>query len=90
MAKVIASLKVFPTETTVNLQRLREKISASLPADASVYRFDEEPIAFGLVALIAHIAMPEDLSGKMEEVENALKRIPEVSEIQVITVSRAS
>lgn len=90
MGKVLATIKVFPSETTVNLQDLRKTIQGRLPTGASVYGFDEEPIAFGLVALIAHITVPEEQEGKMEEVENALHAIREISEIQVTNVSRMS
>ena len=88
MAKVIAQIKIFPTETTVNLQQLREGIEKALPPGTSVARFDEEPIAFGLVALVARIVMPEE-EGRMEKVEEALKSVQNVSEIQTVNVWRS-
>ena len=87
MAKVIAQIKIFPTETTVDLVELRKKIEAGLPAGTSVARFDEEPIAFGLVALVARVAMPEQ-EGQMDKVEEALKSVENVGEIQVVNVWR--
>lgn len=90
MAKVVAAIKVFPADTNLNLQELRRIIESKLPPDTSIYRYDEEPIAFGLVALIAHIIMPEEAGGKMEEVENALNAIAEVSQIQVGDIRRMS
>ncbi len=87
MAKVIAQIKIFPTETTVDLVELRKKVEAGLPAGTSVARFDEEPIAFGLVALVARIAMPEQ-EGQMDKVEEALKSVENVGEIQVVNVWR--
>ena len=87
MAKVIAQIKIFPTETTVDLVELRKKVEAGLPAGTSVARFDEEPIAFGLVALIARVAMPEQ-EGQMDKVEEALKSVENVGEIQVVNVWR--
>ena len=69
MAKVVISYKIFPSEVTVNLDLLKEKISKNLPSYASVYGFVEEPIAFGLVALIAHIIVPEEVPGGLEELE---------------------
>lgn len=89
MAKIIASIKIFPSEANADLDELREKIKKKLPDYASVYKFEEEPIAFGLVVIIAHITMPEE-EGKMEEVENSLSSIKDVSEIQAISVSRIS
>jgi elongation factor 1-beta len=87
LAKVIAQIKIFPTETTVDLVELRKKVEAGLPAGTSVARFDEEPIAFGLVALIARVAMPEQ-EGQMDKVEEALKSVENVGEIQVVNVWR--
>ncbi len=87
MAKVIAQIKIFPTETTVDLVELRKKVEAGLPAGTSVARFDEEPIAFGLVALVARVAMPEQ-EGQMDKVEEALKSVENVGEIQVVNVWR--
>ena len=89
MAEVIASIKIFPSEANTDLNKLKEKITQSLPSYASIYKFEEEPIAFGLVAIIAHITMPEE-EGRMEEVEKNLTSIDEVSEIQAISISRVS
>jgi elongation factor 1-beta len=88
LSNVIASIKVFPVETAVDLHKLRKKIENSMPSYVSIKRFDEEPIAFGLVALLVHVMMPEQSSGVMEEVENALRSIPDVGEIQVVRVAR--
>ena len=87
MAKVIAQIKIFPTETTVDLVELRKNVEKALPAGTTVARFDEEPIAFGLVALVARVAMP-DAEGQMDKVEEALKSVENVGEIQVVNVWR--
>ena len=87
MAKVIAQIKIFPTETTVDLVELRKNVEKALPAGTAVARFDEEPIAFGLVALVARVAMP-DAEGQMDKVEEALKSVENVGEIQVVNVWR--
>ena len=63
-------------------------MEASLPAGSSVQRFEEEPVAFGLVALIAHVILPDDAAGHMDQVEEAIRAISMVSEIQVLRVGR--
>lgn len=88
MAKVIAQIKIFPTEITVDLGELRRKVEEGLPPETTVARFDEEPIAFGLVALVARIVMPEE-EGRMDKVEEALKSVENVGEIQVVNVWRS-
>jgi elongation factor 1-beta len=89
MGKVIASIKIFPSDISTDLSELKVKIGEKLPKDASIIASKEEPIAFGLVALIVNVAMPEEISGKMDEVEEALKSTEGVSEIQVVNVTRA-
>jgi translation elongation factor aEF-1 beta len=88
MAKVLASIKIFPNDANIDLGPLKTKIQASLPAGSTVQRFEEEPIAFGLVALIAHVLLPEDVEGKMDQVEEAIRSVDSVSEIQVLRVVR--
>jgi len=88
LAKVIAQIKIFPTETTVDLGELRKNVEKALPPETTVARFDEEPIAFGLVALVARVVMPEE-EGRMEKVEEALKSAENVGEIQVVNVWRS-
>ncbi|HXY83085.1 MAG TPA: elongation factor 1-beta [Candidatus Saccharimonadales bacterium] len=88
MAKVLASIKIFPTDANIDLSGLKSKIEQSLPSGSSVQKYDEEPIAFGLVALIAHVVLPEDVEGKMDQVEEAIKSVELVSEIQVLRVVR--
>jgi len=85
---VIAQIKIFPTETTVDLGELRKNVEKALPPETTVARFDEEPIAFGLVALVARVVMPEE-EGRMEKVEEALKSAENVGEIQVVNVWRS-
>ncbi len=88
MSNVMISFKIFPSDVTVDLDLLKSRVEKNLPADTSVYRFTDEPIAFGLTALIAHIIVPEDKSGKLEEVESILRRISEISEIETLMVRR--
>jgi translation elongation factor aEF-1 beta len=90
MAKILISYKILPTEVTVNLEELKQKIKEKLPEDSSVYRFAEEPIAYGLTALIAHIVIPEDKPGGLDELERALQKIDEISQMETLTVHRFS
>ena len=88
MAKVLASIKIFPSDANIDLGILKSKVQASLPAGCSIQRFEEEPIAFGLVALIAHVILAEDVEGTMDRVEEAIRAVDLVSEIQVQSVRR--
>ena len=88
MARVLISLKIFPSDVDVDREVLKQKIEKTLPNYASVYQFEEEPIAFGLVAVIAHILLPEDKTGAVDEVEASLRKIAEISEFQTLMARR--
>ncbi|MGC8997936.1 MAG: elongation factor 1-beta [Candidatus Bathyarchaeia archaeon] len=90
MGNVIISYKIFPTDITVNFEDLKKKIEASLPEFATIYGYGEEPIAFGLNALICAIKIPEDKSGVLEELEKRFEQISEISQVQTIMVRRVS
>ena len=59
-----------------------------MPAGSTVQKFEEEPIAFGLVALIAYVVLPEDAGGHMNQVEEAIQGVDLVSQIEVLRVGR--
>jgi len=88
MADMLVSMKIFPTDITVDLNQLKQQIEKNLPKDASVRKFAEEPIAFGLNALIAHILMPEDKSDQLEKIENTIRKIEGVSNIETFMMQR--
>lgn len=90
MGSVVVSYKIFPVDITVDFDKLKKKIEDSLPKFASIYGFGEEPIAFGLNALIAHIKIPEDKSGVLDEVEKRFEGISEISQVQPGMVRRTS
>ncbi len=88
MGRVVASFKVFPEDVDVSLEEIKKRIKENLPPEASIHKFEEEPIAFGLKAIIAHIILPEDVSGEMDKIENILSRIEKVSQVQFLMVRR--
>ena len=88
MAKVMVSLKLYPSDIVKDMTHLKDNVKRSLEGAATVYKFEEEPVAFGLVALVAHVVLPEDAAGGADEVEERLKRIPGISEVQVLVSRR--
>jgi|YelNatPaOPRAMG01_1025707.scaffolds.fasta_scaffold32149_5 elongation factor 1-beta len=88
MARVVASIKIFPAEPGANLEDLKGEIKRALPEGIEVYKMEEEPIAFGLVALVGHFVLPGDSGGLMEKLEEGLKSTPGVGEIQFISARR--
>jgi elongation factor 1-beta len=90
MGSVVITYKVFPTGVEVNFDDLKKKIEASIPEFASIDGYGEEPIAFGLKALLMQVRFPEDKTGMLEEFEKKLEGISEVSQLQTIMVRRTS
>jgi translation elongation factor aEF-1 beta len=90
MGSVVVSYKIFPIDVTVDFNTLQKKIEECLPEFASIYGFGEEPIAYGLNALIVHIKIPEDKSGVLDKLEKKLEEISEISQIQSVMVRRTS
>jgi len=90
VGSIVITYKIFPTDITVNFDDLKRKIEASLPEFATIYGYGEEPIAFGLNALLCAIKIPEDKTGVLEELEKRLEQISEISQVQTLIVRRVS
>ena len=88
LTKVLVSIKIFPSDTTTDMNVLKDRVRKTLEGKASIYKYEEEPVAFGLVALIAHVLVPEEVQGRMDEVEDLLKQTDGVSEVQVMVSRR--
>jgi elongation factor 1-beta len=90
MGSVIITYKIFPQEIVENFDNLKKKIEKSLPEFSSVEGYGEEPVAFGLKALLVQLKFPEDKTGLLEELENKLEKTEGVSQIQTLMVRRTS
>ena len=88
MTQVLVSIKIFPSDSPTDMTLLKDKVRKALDGKATIYKYEEEPIAFGLVALVAHVLVPEDAQGRMDEVEEILKNTSGISEVQVMVSRR--
>ena len=86
--KIVASIKIFPEDIIISTEDLKEAIKRAIPESASLYRIDEEPIAFGLVALIAHIILPDAGGDELSKAEETLRKVKGVSEVETLLVRR--
>lgn len=87
MGDVAAQLKVMPTSPEIDLDDLEERLAAALPEGAELTDTDREDVAFGLVALIAMVVVPDDAGGT-EAIEAAFADIDDVESVQVGNVTR--
>ena len=80
--------KIMPEGVDTNLEELKTKIKEKVETfESGVFNeAKEEPIAFGLKALIITIALSED--EESDAVENALKEIEGISSVELIDYRR--
>ena len=57
MGKVAAKIKVMPESVDTDLEELKKKIEEALPEETELHGTSEEPIAFGLKALMLDISV---------------------------------
>lgn len=84
MADVIVTFKVMPTGVDVNLDELEKRIKEVVQPTG----IKREPIAFGIVAIRVTKLVP-DAGGELDKVENALRALEGVSEVEVDEISRS-
>jgi elongation factor 1-beta len=90
MGSVIVTYKVFPEDVVESFDDMKKKIEKCLPEFSSLEGYGEEPIAFGLKALLVQVRFPEDKTGIVDEFESALGKIAGVSQVQTLMVRRSS
>ena len=88
MGIAAVKIKLMPTSPEVNLEEIKEKAKIIVEQKSwKNCKFEEEPIAFGLKAIIVFFAWPEEL--ELEELEEELKKIENVNSVQVVDMRRA-
>lgn len=90
MGSVIVTYKVFPEDIVESFNPLKKKVEKCLPEFSSLEGYGEEPIAFGLKALLVQVRFPEDKTGIVDEFEMDLSKIKGVSQVQTLMVRRSS
>ena len=83
MAEVIVTFKVMPIGVDVDLDALEVKIKELVKAD----RIKREPIAFGIVALNVIKIVP-DAGGEVDAIEQKLRKLEEVSGVEVTNLTK--
>ncbi len=88
MPNLLVRVKIMPKEAEVKPSQILENLRHKNP-QIVIRSSKEEPIAFGLVALIADF-VTDDRAGAMEEIENAIRSSDIVGEFEVLGASRIS
>jgi elongation factor 1-beta len=76
-----------PTDIDIDLADLMERIKTSLPENIEVEMYREDPIAFGLKALVVNFLL-EDKEGGTTPLEEAVLALEGVENAEVIGVTK--
>jgi elongation factor 1-beta len=88
MGKSAVRYRLMPENLDVDLKKITEKARIKIEEMGGVFdSCTEEPIAFGLKALIVSFAYPEDK--EIDEIGNQLEKIDGVSSSEMIDYRRA-
>lgn len=87
MSKVAAKIKVMPQNPEIDLDGLEDRLTGALPEGAKINGFEREDVAFGLVALLPTVIVPDDAGGT-ETVEEAFAGVDGVESVSVEGVGR--
>lgn len=88
MGTALITIKMMPTSPDVNLDEIQELAKKVVEDnDGERVNFKTEPIAFGLNAVIVNFSLDESKS--IDDIENPLKEIENVSSVSVIDFRRA-
>lgn len=87
MGEVVATIKLMPESPDVDLEKIKQAIESCMPEEAELHKIEEEPIAFGLVALNA-LVIVDDGEGGTEAVEANFAKIDDVSNVEVTDIRR--
>lgn len=89
MSKLVARIKMLPSESDADMDSIPNILKETLPEGFKLLAHKKEPIAFGLYSLLADFTL-DDSEGQMELLEESIRNVEAVGEIEVINVSRQS
>jgi elongation factor 1-beta len=89
MGSYLVRVKVMPSGPEIPWKDLLESVKGALGTEMVVKGSTEDPIAFGLYALIIDIIAPEE-EGMVDKVEDAVAKAPLVTQSELMGVSRMS
>ena len=88
MGTALITIKLMPVSPEVNLDEIKEKAKALIEEkQGKNTRFEEQPVAFGLKAVIVYFDIDESVD--LDPIEEELGKIENVNSSQVTDMRRA-
>jgi elongation factor 1-beta len=88
MGITLIKIRIMPTSPEANLEKIKEKIKNVVEANKGKrISFEEQPIAFGLKAIIGF--EQDESEGELDPIEHSLSKIEHVSSVQILDMRRA-
>jgi elongation factor 1-beta len=84
MGSVAVTFRVMPDDPETDLEGIKSRIRQSLKGSLRDLR--EQPVAFGLKAIVA-VAVVSDAAGGSDQLEQSLAAIPGVRSVETVDVT---
>ncbi len=89
MARLVARIRILPADAESNLDGVVRLLKSSMPEGMEMKGHAMEPIAFGLNAIVGDFLL-DDAEGQMDRLEESIKSVEGVGQIEVTNISRQS
>ena len=87
MANVLTVLKIVPSDTELNREDFVNNVLKGLCEDNNIefVKYDEEPVAYGLVAILAFLKNPDSDDGAedLNALQETLEGLDDLSSIEI-------
>ncbi len=87
MGVVGVKMKIMPSSPSANLEEIKQNLRELIEKSGGRNNtYSEEPVAFGLKAIISVFEWPEEK--ELEELEENLRNVENVNSVQMIDIRR--
>ncbi|MEM0027232.1 MAG: elongation factor 1-beta [Ignisphaera sp.] len=86
---VVVVVRAYPKEVMEDFTRIIEKIQLKIKETVyALMKWEPVEIAFGYKALDLYFILPEDIEGGTENLEEIIKSVDDIDNVEVIYVTR--